>query len=126
MSTATNWVNNTVPAGARLDFVIQDATSNLVNFYAKANGVTDYSMTGSGKIRTFSVFTSSLNADETNYLVVYATDENGNVLLTTFVIPLGSVETSTTPTSEGALPLIGILIGLMSMAVTVFVIRRKR
>lgn len=123
---STNWVNNTVPAGARLDFVIQDATSNLVNFYAKANGVTDYSMTGSGKIRTFSVFTSSLNADETNYLVVYATDENGNVLLTTFVIPLGGVETSTTPTSEGALPLIGILIGLMSMAVTVFVIRRKR
>ncbi len=121
---STNWVNNTVP-GARIDFVIQDTTSNIVNFYAKANDDNTYSMTGSGKIRSFSVFTSSLIADATNTLEVYATDENGNVLLTTFIIPLGGEE-STTPTDDGVLPVIGVLIGLMSAAVAVITLRRRR
>ncbi|MHA1198518.1 MAG: S8 family peptidase [Candidatus Heimdallarchaeaceae archaeon] len=126
--TATNWVNNTVPAGARLDFVIQDDISNLVSTYARANGVTDVPMTGSGNTRAFSLFTSILTPDETNTLEVYATDENGNVLLTTFIIPLGEVTspTSTSPTDDGVLPLIGVLIGLMSAAVVLVVKRRKR
>ncbi|MCE7743224.1 MAG: S8 family serine peptidase [Candidatus Heimdallarchaeota archaeon] len=124
---STNWVNNTVPAGARLDFVIEDEISNLVSLYAKANGETNIQMIGSGQTRTFSLFTSILNADETNTLEVYATDENGNILLTTFIIPLGGVETTTTtPTDDGSLPLIGVLIGLMSAAVAIVVNRRKQ
>ena len=122
--SSTNWVNNTVPEGARLDFIIEDTTSNIVSVYAKANGVTDYNPIGTGKTRTFSVFLSSLIEGETNTLEVYAIDEADNVLLTTFIIPLGGVSSPTT--EDSALPVLGVLIGLMSAAVAVISIRRKR
>ena len=130
---STNWENNTMP-GARMDFVIQDATSNLLTISAKINGVTNVDMTGSGKTRSFSIFTSALIPEAINTLDVYAKDENGNILDVVYIIPLVEetptptpTETSTSsPTDDGFFPVIGVLIGLMSAAVATIIIRRKR
>ncbi len=132
LAYSTNWVNNTVPAGARLDFVIQDTVTDLVSVYAEANGI-NIDMTGTGKTRTFSLFTSILTLD-INVLEVYARDAAGNSALTIFIIPLTEVSTpvetttpsSGTPTDDGPMSTIGILLGLISVAVIVVIIRRKR
>jgi len=121
---STNWVNNTNTAIARFDFKVEDATSNLVTAYYKINGGSNQGMIGSGKTRTFSIFRSALNDGETNTIYVRAVDEVGNILETTYIVPLGGVET--TPTDDSPFPLVSVLIGLMSAAVIVVLVRRKR
>ena len=68
---------------------------------------------------------SYLNENEINILEVTARDDNGNTIEATFIIPLGD-QPEPTPTDENYLSLVGVLIGLMSAAVAIISIRRKR
>ncbi len=94
------WTNNTVPGTARLDFEVSDATTDIVAITVSINGHS-VSTTGSGKIRNFVLFTSSLE-EGNNLLEIYARDFAGNVLDISYIIPTVEVTSSqTTPESTG-------------------------
>ena len=115
--TSGGWTNYTVPETARLDFKIEDTTTNLVSVDVKLNGAY-VQLTGSGKVRTFVVFTSSLN-EGNNDLYVYARDAAGNVVIKNYIIPTKKPKGTPVPTAA-------ILFSLLSLAAIITVIRRKR
>ncbi|MHA1198517.1 MAG: S8 family peptidase [Candidatus Heimdallarchaeaceae archaeon] len=123
--TSGSWTNNTVPTGARLDFEITDATTDLTTKNVKLNGES-ISLTGSGKSYSFVIFTSSLEEGD-NILEIFVSDSAGNVLEVTYIIP--TVEETETPvptsTEENIIPTFVILLSLFGIASIVILRRRK-
>ena len=110
------WTNDTKPEVARLDFEIRDYISNILSISIKLNGES-ISTLGSGKVRTFVIFISSL-VDGDNDLHIYAVDLAGNILNVHYNIPTKS---SGAPVSTFA-----ILLGILSLAGIATFIRRKK
>jgi len=113
--TTGGWVNNTKMDGAKIDFTITDTTTNIVSTSVKLNGE-DVQIYGSGKVRTFIIFSSDLIKGE-NILHVVAVDEAANRLDVIFVIPT----TSGAPAST-----LAAILGLLSLTAIITLIRRKR
>ena len=111
-----DWVNNTVPESARMEFAVTDALLPITSISVVLNGEF-VSLAGTGKSRTFNVFTSELN-DGDNILRIIAIDQAGNKVDATYVIP--------TKASKGPISTFAVLLGLLSLASIVTAIRRKR
>ncbi len=113
--TTGGWVNNTKMEGAKIDFTVTDTTTNIVGFSVKLNGE-DVQTYGSGKVRTFIIFSSDLEKGD-NILHVVAVDEAGNRLDVIYVIPT----TAGAPAST-----LAAILGLLSLAAVITLIRRRR
>ncbi|MCK5304742.1 MAG: hypothetical protein KAJ72_05795, partial [Candidatus Heimdallarchaeota archaeon] len=111
-----DWTNDTKPEVARLDFEIKDYISNIISISVKLNEE-NIDVLGSGKVRTFVIFTSSL-VDGDNDLHIVAVDLAGNILDVHYNIPTKS---SGAPVSTFA-----ILLGILSLAAIATFIRRKK
>jgi hypothetical protein len=110
------WTNNTKTELARLDFEVKDDIVDIRSLSVKLNGKNvDY--LGSGKIRTFVIFTSNL-VDGDNDLHIVAEDRAGNILDVHYNIPTKS---SGAPVSTFA-----ILLGILSLAAITTFMRRKK
>ena len=110
------WTNDTKTELARLDFEIKDYISNILSISVKLNEE-NIDVLGSGKVRTFVIFTSSL-VDGDNDLHIVAVDLAGNILDVHYNIPTKS---SGAPVSTFA-----ILLGILSLAAIATFIRRKK
>jgi len=110
------WTNDTKIEVERLDFVVKDIISNILSISVKLNGE-NVDTQGSGKIRTFVIFKSSL-VDGDNNLHIVAVDLAGNTLDVHYNIPTKS---SGAPVSTFA-----ILLGILSLATISTVIKRKK
>ncbi len=110
------WTNYTVPEIGRIDFKIEDTTTDIATASATLNG--GYiGVSGAGKVRTFSVLGSKLTED-VNELVVVAKDAANNLVESTYLIPTKKVKT---PFST-----VAILASLASLAAMVTIIRRRK
>ncbi len=110
------WTNNTKPEVARLDFEVKDYISNILSISIELNGES-ISTLGSGKVRTFVIFISSL-VDGDNDLHIVAVDLAGNTLDVHYNIPTKSPGA---PVSTFAM-----LLGILSLAAIATFIRRKK
>jgi subtilisin family serine protease len=110
------WTNYTVPEIGRIDFKIEDTTTNIAGVSVDLNG--GYvAVSGGGKVRTFSVLGSKLTEDM-NVLEVYASDAAGNIVESTYLIPMTKVKT---PFST-----VAILLSLATLAAIVTIVRRRK
>jgi len=114
--TVEGWTNNTKTELARLDFEVKDQISNILSISIKLNGE-NINFLGTGKVRTFVIFVSSL-VDGDNDLHIVAVDLAGNTLNVHYNIPTKS---SGAPVSTFA-----ILLGILSLAAIATFIRRKK
>ncbi|MHA1219310.1 MAG: hypothetical protein ACTSO5_11640, partial [Candidatus Heimdallarchaeaceae archaeon] len=115
--TSGTWANYTVPETARLDFKIQDSTTDIISTAVELNGGS-LSISGTGKVRTFVVLVSSLIEGD-NTLYVYARDAAGNIIETTYIIPTKKPKGSPINTFY-------VILGLLSIAaLTTFLRKRK-
>ncbi len=110
------WTNDTKMETARLDFVVRDNVTNIISISVKLNGES-VTTPGTGKVRTFIIFQSSL-VDGDNDLHIVAVDQSGNTLNIHYNIPTKS---SSAPVSTFA-----ILLGILSLAAISTFIRRKK
>ncbi|MCG3215888.1 MAG: S8 family serine peptidase [Candidatus Heimdallarchaeota archaeon] len=114
--THGTWVNNTKMDGEKIDFTVQDTTTNIVSISVTLNG-DNVQTFGSGKVRTFIIFKSALE-DGDNILHVVATDAAGNKVDEIYVIP--------TKAGGASVSTLAAILGLLSIAALVTLIRRKR
>ncbi len=110
------WTNDTVPELERLEFEVRDHILNILSISVRLNGESVDTL-GSGKIRTFVIFKSSL-VDGDNDLHIVASDLAGNILDVHYNIPTKS---SGAPVSTFA-----ILLGILSLAAVTTIIKRKK
>ncbi len=110
------WENYTIPEVGRIDFKIEDTTTDIAAASATLNG--GYiGVSGAGKVRTFSILGSKLTED-LNELYVYAKDAADNIVESTYLIPMTKVKT---PFS-----MVAILVSLASIAAIVTISRRRK
>lgn len=110
------WTNDTKMETARLDFEVRDYVTDIVLISVKLNG-NSVTTPGTGKVRTFIIFQSSL-IDGDNDLHIVATDQSGNILNVHYNIP--------TKSSSAPISTFAILLGILSLAAISTFIRRKK
>jgi len=115
--TSGTWANYTVPESARLDFKIQDTTTDIVSTTVELNGGS-ISISGTGKVRTFVVLVSALIEGD-NTLYIYARDAAGNVVEATYTIPTKKPKGSPVNTFY-------VILGLLSIAALVTFLRKRK
>lgn len=112
---AIGWTNNTVPT-SNLQFEIVDSISKITSVSIKLNGE-DIGYSGGGQKITFIILLSKLTEKE-NILEVSASDSQGNQVSVVFVIP----------TKAGGAPIstLGTIMGLISFAAVVTILRKRK
>ncbi len=110
------WVNNTVSESVRMEFAVVDALLPITSISVTLNGEF-VTLSGSGKSRTFSILTTDF-IDGDNILKIVATDQAGNKVDATYVIP--------TSTKGSPISTFAVLLGILSLASIVTAIKRKR
>ncbi len=115
--TSGTWANYTVPESARLDFKIQDTTTDIISTAVELNGGS-LSISGTGKVRTFVVLVSALIEGD-NTLYIYARDAAGNVIEATYIIPTKKPKGSPVNTFYA-------ILGLLSIAALITYLRKRK
>ena len=111
-----DWENNTVSESTRMEFAVTDELLPIISISVTLNGEF-VSVSGSGKSRTFNILTSEFIEGD-NILKIVATDQAGNKVDATYVIP--------TSTKKSPIQIFAVLLGLLSLASIATAIKRKR